>query len=224
MGRNGYDRTRVLEAATRARSRQQHRKAIRLYRWVLAHEPRNPELHLKLAPILAEAGHRFDAWVSFRTAARTFLAEDRVDKALDVYREACDCLPDELDCWLEMAELQRRRRREADALQLLMEARLQFRVRWRRPEAAHILRRVLRLVPWHVAASIDLARILAHLDQRQEALLILDRLARHCEAVDLRRVRRARFRISKRLRDGWAWLRTSTPKPDPLSQVSSASP
>ena len=64
--RVGYDRTRILDAAARARSRKKRERAIALYRWVLAAEPKNLELHGKLGPLLAESGQHFDAWSSFR--------------------------------------------------------------------------------------------------------------------------------------------------------------
>ena len=56
-----YDRLRVMEAAERARVRNKRRKAIALYRWVLAVEPNNVDLHAKIAPLLAQTGQNFDA-------------------------------------------------------------------------------------------------------------------------------------------------------------------
>ena len=52
--RTTYDRARILEAAARARARGKRRRAIDLYRQVLFVEPRNGDLHAKLAPLLAD--------------------------------------------------------------------------------------------------------------------------------------------------------------------------
>ena len=72
LGRQrGFDRGRILAAAARARLKKRRRKAIALYRWVLAVEARNPDLHEKLAPLLAETGQEFDAWISFRATGRS---------------------------------------------------------------------------------------------------------------------------------------------------------
>ena len=65
-----YDRTRILEAASRARARKRYRKAVTLYRRVLAVEPANLELHARLAPLLAVTGRHFDAWTSFEACGR----------------------------------------------------------------------------------------------------------------------------------------------------------
>ena len=53
-----FDRSELLEAAARARTRGRPRRAIALYRRVLAREPRSMDLHARLAPLLAETGSR----------------------------------------------------------------------------------------------------------------------------------------------------------------------
>ena len=72
-----YDRTRILEAASRACDRARHRKASALYRRVLSVEPNNMELHARLAPLLAATGRRFDAWTSFEASGRAAIASAR---------------------------------------------------------------------------------------------------------------------------------------------------
>lgn len=209
-----YDRARLLDEAARARSRKRLRKSIGLYRRVLAVEPQNGDLHHKLAPLLAEGGHSFDAWISYRTAARSFVREDRLDRALGVYREACERVPHELDAWLETAELLRRHGRAADAVRTLLDGRLHFR-RWsERPVAIYLLRKVRSYEPGRVDVILDLAELLASTDQRPEALLLLERAERLCDGGQLRAIRGARFRLTRSVRDAWRWLRT--PK-DPTS-------
>jgi len=205
---DAYDRARLLDEAARARSRKRLRKAIALYRRVLAVEPRNGELHHKLAPLLAETGQSFDAWISYRTAARSFVREDRLDRALGVYREACERVPHELDAWLETAELLRRNGRPAEAVRTLLDGRLHFR-RWsERPVAIYLLRRVRSYEPGRVEVLLDLSELLARADQRPEALLLLDRAERLCDGGQLRSIRAARFRLTHSLGDAWRWLRT----------------
>lgn len=205
---DAYDRTRILDEAARARSRKRLRRAIALYRRVLAVEPQNGELQHKIAPLLAEAGQGFDAWMSYRTAARSFVRDDRLDHALAVYREACERLPHELDAWLEASELLRRHGRSADAVRVLLDARLHFRRYSERPVAIHLLRRVRTYEPGRVDVILDLAGLLARSDQRHEALLLLDRAERLCDGAQLREVRGARYRLTHSLKDAWRWLRT----------------
>lgn len=202
-----YDRTRMLDAATRARLKRRRRKAIRLYRRILTVEPENADLHAKLAPLLAERGERFDARLHFRAAAQLLLREDRAEKALATYREAAACLPHDLDIWVEMAELERRRGEPAQAVRVLLEARRQFRRRRLRPQAIHLLRRVRQVEAWHLEATLDLVQLLARSGQREEALMLIGELVKRTRGAALCRVRRARFGITHTLGDAWRWLR-----------------
>ena len=68
-----YDRQRILEEAARERARNRRRRAIALYRSVLAVERTSADLHAKLAPLLAETGQSFDAWQSYRAVANDAL-------------------------------------------------------------------------------------------------------------------------------------------------------
>ena len=90
--RTHFDRNRILAEAARARSRRRRRKAIALYRWVIAVEPRNPELHARVAPLLAETGQDFDAWVSYRAAAGSWVRQGLADKAIALIESLIDRL------------------------------------------------------------------------------------------------------------------------------------
>ena len=83
-----YDRARILEAAMHARAHKKRDRAISLYRRVIAVERHDPDLHARIAPLLAETGQYFDAWVSYRITARACLRAGRGDRALAIYREA----------------------------------------------------------------------------------------------------------------------------------------
>lgn len=209
FGQQEYDRTRILEDAARARAKKRRRKAVALYRQVLAVEPENADLHGKLAPLLAETGQRFDAWLSFRTAARACVREERVERALALYREAARLLPGNLDVWCEMAALQRKRGREREAMQTLLEGRLQFRRRRQRPQAIYLLRRAREIEPWRPGTILDLSRLLAKMGQEDEALMLLKALAVRSEDEALRRVCAAQFRILPSFGHAWQWLRAA---------------
>jgi len=61
-----YGRLRILGDAARAQRKGRRKKAITLYRQVLEHEPENPDLHRKLAPLLARTRKPAEAWASYR--------------------------------------------------------------------------------------------------------------------------------------------------------------
>jgi len=202
-----YDRALILEAAAQARARKKRRKAIALYRRVLAVERHNAELHARIAPLLAETGQRFDAWVSYRIVAQASLREGRGDKALAVYREAAALLPREIQTWQAMARLQVKRRRPREAVEILIEGAGQFRARWHWPEAIQLLRHAHEIAPWDFEVVSELARLLARSDQREEARRLLEGLEQRSRGERLRRVYAAQFRLGGDLRYAWLWLR-----------------
>jgi tetratricopeptide (TPR) repeat protein len=204
-----YDRARILEAAGRARARRRRRKAIRLYRQVLAVEPANAELHHRIAPLLAETGQRFDSWRSFHRAGRALLRDGHLEKALAVYRDAARHLPDLAEAWQHVARIQRKLQRDRDAMETLLEGRRQLRGRRRRAEAIHLLRRALEIEPWDPSTLCDLARQLARADQESEADMLLERLAMRLHGAGLRRVRGVQWRIEPSLLHTWLWLRAA---------------
>jgi len=213
---SAYDRSRILDAATRARAKKKRARAIDLYRWVLAVEPQNGELHAKLAPLLAETGQQFDAWCSFKAVAHAHLREGQPDKALAVYREAALYLPREAQAWQAVARLQHKRGCPRDALETLLEGSRHFRTRWLRPRAIHLLRRARAIQPWNFDVVLELARLLASTGQQHEAAILLDGLGERSGEERLRRVRAAQFRLAPGLGTAWRWLRSALrPEPEP---------
>ncbi len=208
-----YDRTRILGTAARARAKNKRRKAIALYRSVLAVERNNPELHARIAPLLAETGQRFDAWVSYQALAQACLRDGSTDRALSVYREAAGYLPHETQVWLALARLHLKRGKQSEAVEVLLEGAFQFRSRWHWPEAVHLLRRIHSIAPWEFDAVFEIARLLAKSDQAEEARRFLDGLESRFSGERLRRVYAAQFRLDGDLRYAWLWLRSTLRKP-----------
>lgn len=206
--KKAYDRGRVLQDADQARRRGRRRRAISLYRWVLAVEGGNPSLHAKLAPLLARDGQPFDAWRHFQSAARGWLKSGHSDEALAVYRKAVQSLPRTVEAWLELGDLHRREGRRRDAVEALREGRRHLRRQRYRAEATHLLRCAHALEPGNLDVTLDLAQQLALSRQRREAVLILEDLAARCAPDDLKRVRRAMLRVTHSASALWLWLRS----------------
>jgi tetratricopeptide (TPR) repeat protein len=202
------DREVLLEAASRARTRGKRRKAITLYRHALALERGNVEIHARLAPLLAETGQCFDAWISFRASAQSALRAGREDRALAVYREASMALPREIEAWQALARLLARQGEERAAVETLIEGSQYFRAPFLRPQAIHLLRRARTIEPWHFETVIELAGLLRRSEQREEARLLLAQLARRARGARLRRVRAAQLGVDPGAKTLWRWLRT----------------
>jgi tetratricopeptide (TPR) repeat protein len=204
-----YDRSRILHEATHARAKQRRKKAIALFRRVLAVERHNTQLHAKIAPLLAETGQRFDAWVSFRIAAQACLREDGAEKALAVYREAARHLPREIQAWQALARLQVKHGRRREAVETLIEGATHFASRRHRPRAIQLLRYAHEIEPWDFEVVFELARLLGRSDQIEEARRLLDGLEER-NGDRLRRLCAAQFRLDGDLRYVWRWLRAGT--------------
>jgi len=215
-----YDRLRVMEEAERARSRKKRRKAISLYRWVLAVEPNNAELHAKLAPLLAETGQSFDAWRSYRVTASAAMRERRDDKALAIYRDAANHLPHEMQAWQRLAHLLAKQGEKGEAIGVLIEGSRQFRTPFLRSEAVHLLRRARAIDPWNYAVVFELSRQLGRSGQCEEARLLLEGLAQRTGRHRLRRVRAAQVRLNKNPAAAWRWLRSIIrPEEEPAAKT-----
>ncbi|MBW2267404.1 MAG: hypothetical protein JRH16_02415 [Deltaproteobacteria bacterium] len=204
-----YDRATILDAAARARARKNRSLAIELYRRVLAVEPHNPDLHSKLAPLLAATGQGFDAWQGFRAVARSHLREGHMDQALAVYREAALYLPKEIQAWQAVARLQHRAGRQREALETLLEGSRNFRTRWLRPQAIALLRRARDIDTWDFEIVLELARLLTTDDQGHEAALLFDGLGERYPGERLCRVRAAQLRQRPRPGTFLRWLRAA---------------
>ncbi len=204
-----YDRKWLLAEAENARIRGRRRRAISFYRRILAVEPHDPNLHARVAPLLAATGKRFDAWQSYRQAAQSHLKNKNRDEALALYREATKTLPMQIGAWQWVAKLELGRGRSEAAISVLLEGRAKFRSRRRRPEAIALLREARSIDAHRIDIVLDLARLLRRSGQSPEAQWILSQLGERMSGRDLRIVRGAQWRIEPSLKHSWNWLRAA---------------
>jgi thioredoxin-like negative regulator of GroEL len=202
-----YDRKQLIAQANRARNRGRNRKAIALFRRILIEEPRNTDVALRAAPLLAYHGASFEAWQLFRSAVTELLRGRRIEASLAVLSDACRCLPHEFEAWQRRAQLELNLGREETAYQTLLEGRQHFCTPQTRAQAIALLTRARAIEPWDPEVCIDLARLYIATDQVDVALELLASLAERVHTHELRRVRALQWRITLSFRDGWRWLR-----------------
>lgn len=209
IGRNqGYDRKRLLDQASRARGRGRLRKAVDLYTQVLEVEPRNADLHRKVAPLLARTKKPDASLKSYRIAAEDLIRGGFVDQAIGLYREAVQTLPPQRELFMAISDLELDRGRMPDAIGALLQGRRQFRRRRDASDAIVLLLRVRKLDRNHLEATLDLATLLARTGNRDHAFRLLEEQAARRRGPTLRRVRARQFRLAPGLGTGWRWLRT----------------
>ena len=204
--RKPYNRMATLAAADQARSRGRVRKAISGYRKVLEHEPKNHQVHARLAPLLAKVRRWEDSRKSFDAAGDGYLAAGFADKAVAVWTMAAQQFPEDPRYWERIANEQVKRGCKADAVRTLLQGRSQLRSGFHRPFAIQFLEQVLVLDPLHFDAGLDLVRLLRIEGQKPKAQKLLSDLSREATGRRLRRIRAAQFRLSPSLRTFFAWV------------------
>lgn len=197
----------LLTQAHRARNRGRNRAAIRLYRRILVENPRNLEVAMRVAPMLAMGGESFEAWQLYRRVAREYAREKQYTECLAVYREACRFVPFEFDAWRLCAELQLKMDMPDGAFETLVDGRMHFGGPGTRAEAIALLARARTIEPWDDDLLLDLANLYNQNDQSDVALEVLGTLACRATGVTLRRVRFLQWRITLSFGFLFLWLR-----------------
>ncbi|HXZ86326.1 MAG TPA: tetratricopeptide repeat protein [Myxococcota bacterium] len=209
FGKPTYDRSESLARAAKAEGRGKRKKAIAEYRKVLAQEPDNPAILVKLAALLAQTKQLDEARARFQAAAETYAKQEFDDKSLAVYRQAVTYLPKRVELWERMAQLDVKRKRVPEAIRDLLEGSAKFRRRAERQSAIRLLRMAIKVEPWQFEATMRLARLLAKEGARPEARSLYEGLCERNRAVRLRKVRGAQFRLAPTPAAAWRWLRAA---------------
>jgi tetratricopeptide (TPR) repeat protein len=209
-----YDRSRLLAEAVRATRRRRHKRAIALYREILAVDPNDAQVHRKLAPLLARTRQLDAAWGSYRRAADQLAKQGFVEQAIGVYREACTHVPRQHQLWLALAELEVKRGRPVDAVNALVDGSRRMRSRRTQHEALTLLQQARRIQPGAFEPSYELAVLLASAGARDRAVRILRELAPRARGRQLRRLRGRLFLLSPTPAAAWRWLAAALPRRD----------
>ena len=209
FGRNrSYDRSRLLEQAQGARRRGRRKRAIALYRRILAVDPNDATALRKIAPLLARTKRFEEAWQSYTRVAGQLKRQGFVDQAIGVYREASESLWRERKLWLALADLEVERGRGVDAVGALVDGARRLRGRRTRNDALALLMRAREIQPNAFEANFELSGLLARSGPRERARAkrILLELAPRTRGRDLRRLRGRLFRLSPGPTTAWRWL------------------
>ena len=198
----------LLNEAHRARNKGRDRAAIRLYRRILVENPRNLEVALRVAPMLAYAGEAFEAWQLYRRVALDFVRARKYTECLAVYRDACRFVPFEFEAWRLCAELQLKMKRPDGAFETLVDGRMNFGGPQSRAQAIALLTRAREIEPWDDHLLLDLAGLYAANDQADLALELLSTLSCRVSGSMLRRVRFLQLQLTLSFRFVYLWLRT----------------
>jgi len=208
-GNKTYDRGETLARAAKAEGKRQRKKAIVEYRRVLEQEPDNAVVLAKLGALLARTKQPEEARRKFLAAAELYEKQAFDDKALATCLQAAGFLPRCAQIWEQVAKLNVKRARPADAIRALLDGAGHQRGRKRRADAMRLLREAVRIEPWHFEATLELARLLRKQGKRADARKLYEGLCKHKRGVQLRKARGAWFRMSPTPANAWRWARAA---------------
>ena len=209
-----FDRKRLLERAAQLEPGWRWRRALTLYRHLLAAEPHDPELHARVAPLLARSGRDYEARESFRIAQAGYKRQEDLRQLEATHLSASKALPKDADVARGRALFERSKGRPEIAMRTLVEVSDRI-ARRRRGEAIILLREANQIESRHPAVLLRLARLLFRDGQPAEALFWLEQLEGRASDDQLLRARRLRLRIDPNFRNLWSWLRGSRPGGSP---------
>ena len=202
-----YDRKQLLKAAEAATKKRRFRRAVVLYRQILAAERRNPQIHARIAPLLARTGNTFDAWESYQIAVDTPEFTDDPQHCVAHFAKAAAALPKNVDAWRALSRARLRCQDPDAALAALLDGRKRFRKRRSNSEAIVLLRDALDLDPWKPEIVLDLCRLLKRSGQSTEALFLLDALDGKTRGSVRAETRALIWRIDPTFGNSWRWIR-----------------
>jgi tetratricopeptide (TPR) repeat protein len=218
-----YDRKRMLARAGALESGWRWRKALALYRQILAAEPGCVEIHARVAPLLARSGRNFESWESFQIALLALRkAGDEVNERKTL-RAAVRALPTCAEACRALARIERARDRSEVALRILRKGSGRMSRRGKRGEAIVVLRDAREIDPWDPPVVLSLCRLLKRDSQCAEALYLLDHLEERVSDDDRHAVRFLIWRIEPSLRHTWRWLTAAWAHPRSRSPVGASS-
>lgn len=204
-----YNRSASIETAGEARTRGKLKVAIAEYKKILAADPADHAVHMKIAPLLAEARSYPEAWKSFRAAAERYEKGGFFNKAVGVYTHASRCMPRETFAWEALSGLYLSQGLKADAVSVLMKGHLNFRGRKDRDKGVKMLKNAFDILPWAFEPTYALASLLAKTGRKKEALVLLEGLAGKKSAEKRRKALRAAFTISPGFSSAWRLLKAA---------------
>jgi tetratricopeptide (TPR) repeat protein len=164
-----YDRSEILRRAEKFRSRGRVKKAIREYEKVLAVDPKDIEVHTKVAPLYIRASRKDQAKASLRRVIAWYDEQGFVEKAIAMLRLALTLDRRDLAVHMRLADLYLGKTLTGDALGLLEGARRTFRRKRFLKEAIAVEEKILTFVPDNFRAQVSLVRKLRRAGRRREA-------------------------------------------------------
>lgn len=202
-----YDRNEILRVAEKHRSRGRIRKAIREYEKILSVDPRDIDVHMKIASLYVRAGRKEQAKDSLGQVISWYEKRGFTEKAIAMLRLSLTVDRHNLSAYLHLAELYLGKTHTADARNVLDAARRAFRGRRYRTQALAVEEKILSIAPDDFPTQVSLIRLLCKTGRKRVALDRIRRMeeqwAQRGNKKNWRKTRRLLCRHAPSLSNGW---------------------
>jgi len=164
------NKRKLLESAQKNLQKGALDKALKDYQDLLAADPRDANVRLKVGDLQLKRGNADEAITAYLKVADQFMRSGFDAKAVAIYKQVTKIDPKRFDVYIPLADLYQRIGLTQDAMQALQTAAESYQKDGRRREALDLLRRMASLDPTNTTSRLKVAELLHQEKLPDEAL------------------------------------------------------
>jgi tetratricopeptide (TPR) repeat protein len=176
------DKNKIIAEATRLVQKGAFDKAIKTYEKILAEDPKDVRIVLKIGELYQKLRDEKAAAEAFKKVADIYTDQGFFLKAVAVYKQASKLDPDDLRVNEKLAALNQQLGLLSDAMSQLQLVAAAYEKAGDQARLLDVLRRMVDLDPDNIASSIKLGELHARANQPAEALDYFQRAAEYLKA------------------------------------------
>jgi len=219
FGSKAYNRNELFRQGDKLRSWGRTKKAIKEFEKILAKDPKDIDVHAKVAPLYLKVGRRAEAKASLNLVIDEYHKKGFAEKEIAMLKIVLEVETHDLKTYLQLVNLYVQKGLKSDALRTLRDGRRAFRKKRFLKEAIAIERRILTIEPEDFRAQVSLVKRLWKSGENKEAserlLLMESQWASRRNRKYWRKTRWLLFRHSHSLSAYLGYLSAFLSKPAP---------
>ncbi len=164
------DKRKILELARKLAQKNAKDKALVEYQKLLKLDPKDAKLRLEVGDAHRRWGQIEEAVETYQRVAQQYMAEGFDARAVAVFKQILNLVPDRFDAYAPLAELYERMGLTAEALSALQTAADGFHRQGKKSEALDLLRKMANADPSNTRSRIKVADLLRNEGKREDAI------------------------------------------------------
>jgi tetratricopeptide (TPR) repeat protein len=164
------DKRKILELARKLAQKNAKDKALAEYQKLLKLDPKDAKLRLEVGDAHRRWGQIEEAVETYQRVAEQYMAEGFDARAVAVFKQILNLVPDRFEAYAPLAELYERMGLTAEALSALQTAADGFHRQGKKSEALDLLRKMANADPSNTRSRIKVADLLRHEGKQEDAI------------------------------------------------------